>query len=42
MVEKSLPDDIDNGNKADLESGEDLEFSFGEEPIVAYLNVKNT
>jgi len=38
VVEKSLPDDIDSGNKPDSESGEDPEVSFDEESIVAYLN----
>jgi len=33
-----FPDDIDGGNEADLESGEDPEISFDEELIVAYLN----
>jgi len=38
VMEKSLPNDIHSGNEADLESGEDLEASFDEELIVAYLN----
>ena len=38
VVEKLLPNDIDSGNEADSESGEDLEVSFDEELIVAYLN----
>ena len=33
-----LPNDINSGNEADSESGEDPEVSFDEEPIVAYLN----
>ena len=37
-MEKSLPNDIHSGNEADSESGEDLEVSFDEELIVAYLN----
>jgi len=38
VVEKLLPDDIDSGDEADPKSGEDLEVSFDEEPIVTYLN----
>jgi len=38
VVKKSLRDDINSGNEADSESGEDLEVSFDEEPIVAFLN----
>jgi len=37
VVEKLLSDDIDSGNEADSESGEDPEVSFDEEPV-AYLN----
>jgi len=33
-----LPDDTDNGNEADSESGDDPKVSFDEEPIIAYLN----
>ena len=38
MIEKLLSDDIDSGNETNSKSGEDLEVSFDEEPIVAYLN----
>jgi len=38
VVEKSLPNDINSGNEADSELGEDLEVSFDEKLIVAYLN----
>ena len=38
VIEKLLPDDIDSGNETNSKSGEDLEVSFDEEPIVAYLN----
>jgi len=38
VVKKSLPDDIDSGNKADSESGDDPSISFDEEPIITYLN----
>ena len=38
MVKKLFPNDIDSGNEADSESGEDPEVSFDEKPIVAYLN----
>jgi len=38
VVEKSLPDDINSSNEAELESGEDPEVSFDKEPIVTYLN----
>ena len=38
MVKKLLPDDIDSNNKVDSESRDDLEFSFDEEPSIAYLN----
>jgi len=38
VVKKSLPDDIDSGNKADSKSGDDPEISFDEETIIAYLN----
>ena len=38
MVKKLFPDDIDSGNEADSESGDDPEVSFDEEPIIAYLN----
>jgi len=33
-----LPDDIDSGNEADSESGEDPIVSFDEEMIIAYLD----
>jgi len=38
VVEKMLSNDIDSGNEADSESGENSEVSFDEEPIVTYLN----
>ena len=38
VIEKSLPDDIDSGNKADSKLGEDSEVSFDKELIVAHLN----
>ena len=38
VVEKLLPDDIDSGNEADSESGEDPEVSFDEEPIIAHFD----
>ena len=38
VVNKSLPDNINSGNKADSESGEDPTVSFDGETIVAYLN----
>jgi len=37
VIKKSLPDDIDSGNEADSESGEDPTVSFDEETIIAYL-----
>ena len=37
-VKQSLPDDVDSGNKADSESGEDAPAIFSIEPIVAYLD----
>jgi len=33
-----LPDDIDSGNEANSESGEDESAIFSIEPIVAYLD----
>ena len=38
VVKKMLHGDTDSGNEADSESEGDLEVSFEEEPIVAYLN----
>ena len=38
VVKKSLPDDIDNDNEANSESGEDLAITFDEESIVKYFN----
>jgi len=38
VVKKLLPDDIDNGNEVDSESGEDPIVSFDGKMIVAYLN----
>ena len=38
VVKKLLPDDIDNGNEVDSESGEDPTVSFDGKMIVAYLN----
>jgi len=37
-MEKPLPNDIDNDNKADSESRDDPEVSFDEESIIAHLN----
>jgi len=37
-VKKLLPSDIDSGNEAKSESGDNPTISFDEEPIVAYLN----
>ena len=36
-----MPDDIDSGNEADSESGDDPVVSFDEEPIVAYFDNPN-
>ena len=38
VVKRSLPNDINRGNKEDSEAGDDLEVSFDEEPIITYLN----
>jgi len=38
VVKKPLPNDIDSGNEADSESGDDLVASFDEEPIAAYFD----
>ena len=38
VVKKSLPNDINSGNEADSESGDDPEVPFDKEPIMAYLN----
>ena len=35
VVKKPLLDDIDSGNEADSESGDDSAVSFDEEPIIA-------
>ena len=40
VVKKLLPDDIDSGNEADLESEDDPIVSFDEEPV-AYFNDPN-
>jgi len=41
VVKKPLLDDIDSGNEADSESGDDPTKTFDEEPIVAYFNDHN-
>jgi len=41
VIKRSLLDNIDNGNEANLESGEDPTVSFNEETIVAYLDDPN-
>jgi len=38
VAKELLPDDIDSGNEADSESGDDLVVSFDEEPLVAYFD----
>jgi len=38
VIKKSLSDDIDSGNEADSESGEDPTVSFDEEMIITYLD----
>jgi len=38
VVKKPLPDDINSGNEADSESGEDPTVSFDRKTILAYLN----
>ena len=38
VVNKLWPDDIDSGNEADSESGEDPMVSFDKETIIAYLD----
>ena len=38
IVKKLLPEDIDNDNEADSESGDDPTTTFDVEPIVAYFD----
>jgi len=38
VMKKLLPDNIDSGNKANLELGDNPSVSFDEEPIIVYLN----